>query len=171
MGGPIVHHVEGERDEHGAGGRVLRDLERPVEELGQLAGRLRLRAPLGDRGRHRDEVVPQHGLAEPETSVLLARRHHEGGPSLPRVVERAHAVPEPGSDVEVRDPDPARRLRPRVRHGYRDRFLEGEDVPDRGVVLEGVHEWKLGRPRVAEEVLDPLGDQGLHHDLASRPGP
>ena len=169
--GPLVHHVEGKRDEHGAGRRVLRDLERPVEELRQLAGRLRLHAPLGDRGGHRHEVVPQHGLAEAEAGVLLAGRHHERGPSLPSVVDRAHAVPEAGADVEVRDPDPARRLRPRVRHGDRDRLLESEDVPHGGIVLEGVHERELGRPRVAEEVLDPLRDQGLHHDLAPRPGP
>ena len=169
--GPLVHHVEGEGDEHRAGGRVLRDLERAVEKLRQLAGRLRLHAPLRDRGGHRDEVVPQDGLAEPEAGVLLPGGHHERGPPLPGVVDRAHAVPQPGADVEVGDPDPARRLRPRVRHGHRDRLLEGEDVPHRRVVLEGVHERKLGRPGVAEEVLDSLRDQGLHHDLASRPGP
>ena len=169
--GALVHHVEREGDEHRARGRVLRDLERPVEELRQLAGRLRLCAPLGDRGSHRDEVVPQHGLAEPEAGVLLARGHHEGGPPLPGVVERAHAVAEPGADVEVRDSDPAGRLRPGVRHGHRDRLLEGQDVPDRGIVLEGVHERQLGRARIAEEVLDPFRHQRLHHDLAPRPGP
>ena len=169
--GPLVHHVERQRDEHRAGRGVLRNLERAVDELRQLDDLLRLHAPLGDRGGHRDEVVPQHGLAEPIAGVLLARGHHERGAPLPGVVERSHAVPEPGADVEVRDPDPAGRLSPRVGHGHRDRLLQGEDVPDRGVVLEGVHERELGRPRVAEEVLDPLGYQGLHHDLAPRPGP
>ena len=169
--GPLVHHVERERHEHRAGRRVPRDLERPVQKLRQLAGRLRLHAPLRDRGGHRDEVVPQHGLAEPEAGILLAGGHHERGSPLPGVVERAHAVPEPGADVQVRHPDPAGRLRPGIRHGHRDRLLQGEDVSDRGIVLEGVHERELGRPRVSEEILDPLGDQGLHHDLSPRPGP
>ena len=169
--GPLVHHVERQGDEHRAGRRVQRDLERPVHELGQLARRLRLDAPLGERRGHRDEVVPQHRLAEPVAGVLLACGHHEGRAPLPGVVERPHRVPEPGTDVEVRHPDPPGRLRPRVRHGHRDRLLEGQDVPNRGIVLQGVHERKLGRPGVAEEVLDSFGDQGLHHDLAPCPGP
>ena len=79
--------------------------------------------------------------------------------------------PSPGPTCRFATPTPARRLRPRIRHGHRDRLLQGEDVPDRGIVLQGVHERQLGRPGVAEEVLHPFGDQGLHHDLAPGPGP
>ena len=53
-----------------------------------------------------------------ELGVLLARRDDERDARTERVVEVAHAVPEPGCDMQVHDARFAGRAR--VPHGHRD---------------------------------------------------
>ena len=163
--GALLHHVQGQRHEHRPGRRLARDLEGAVEDQGQLVGALGLHRPLGERRRHRHQIVAEHGLAQAQASVLLPRRHQQGRIALPRVVDRAESVAEPGRDMEVHHPHRVGRERIGVGHGDRHALVQAEHVVDVRVVVEAVDDGKLGGPRIAEDVPDSLRHQGVHEDL------
>ena len=103
--GLLLHDVDRQRHEHRAGRRIVGDLEGALQDRAELVGALDLHAPLGDRRGHRREVVAQHGIAQPDARVLLARRHHHGRVVLERAVDHADArCPAPARHAGSRRP-------------------------------------------------------------------
>ena len=89
--GLLLHDVDRQRHEHRPGRRVVGDLEGALQDRPELVGALDLHAPLGDRRGHRRKIVAEHGIAQPEARVLLARRHHHRRVVLERAVDHADA--------------------------------------------------------------------------------
>jgi hypothetical protein len=124
--------------------------------------------PLDERARDRRQVGPEDRLGEVEALVVLPRRHEERGPGLLGVVQHAERVAEARRDVDVGDAELRGRLGVAVRHGDDGGLLEAEDVRDLRLADQAVHQRQLGRPRVAEYVLDALLPQEPQERLLPR---
>ena len=163
--GTLLHHVQGQRHEHRPGRRFACDLEGAVEDERQLVGAVGLHRPLGERCRHRHQVMPEHRLSQAQTTVLLPGRHQQRRVTLPGVVDRTEPIAQSGGDVKVDHSHRIGRERIGVGHGDRHRFVQAEHVVDVRVVVEAVDDGKLRGSRITEDVPDPLCKKGLHEDL------
>ncbi len=166
----LLHHVDGQGDEHGTSGRIVRHFERAMEEQGQLVGSLGLDTPLRHRRGHGHEIVPQQGIAETHPRVLLPGGDDHGSTRLEGVVHHADGVAEPGRHVNVHEARLAAGLRVVAGRANGHAFVKGHDVGDLGVVEQAVDDGALGRPRIAEDVADALGDEAFHQDLSAAHG-
>ena len=137
--GLLLHDVDGQRHEHRPGRRLVGDLEGALQDRAELVGALDLHAPLGDRRRHRREIVAEHGIAQPDARVLLARRHHHGRVVLERAVDHADAVAQARRDMQVHEGRSCRspgrrswrRRRPRPHAGARCTGAAGSRAANR----------------------------------------
>jgi hypothetical protein len=87
---------------------------------------------------------------------------------LPRVVEHAEGVAEPGSHVQVHHAGLAGGLGIVVGGADGDRLVERHDVPEARAIDQRIDDGALRRTGVAEQQLDAVGLQGVHeHVLAA----
>ncbi len=168
--GVLLHHIDGQGDEHGAAGGFPGHLEGPVEQMRQFVRVVGLHAPLGEGGRHGHQIVAEQGFAQAHPVVLLTRREHQGRPSLPGVVEGAQGVPQPGAHVHVGEAHLPGQLGVGVGHGHRHRLVQREDVFDVRIIQQAVQQRTFSGARVAENVLHALRPQCFHQDLFSLVG-
>ena len=99
--------------------------------------------------------------------VLLAGRHDQRRAVGASVGEVADGVADTGRRVEVDEGGAARGLRVTVGHADGGRFLQREHVVDVLDAGQRVHERKLGRARVAEDVPDGFRAQDFEEDVAA----
>ena len=163
--GLLLHHVDGQRNEDRAGGRIVGDLEGAPHDRRDLVGVRGLRAPLHHRRRHGHEVVAEDRIAQAKPRVLLAGRDHHGRVGPERAEDHADGVAEAGRDVEVHDARSSARLGVVARGPDGDAFVQRQHIVDRRVACEAVDQRALGGAGVAEQVLDPVRQQALHEDV------
>ena len=136
---------------------------------------LGLNAPFGHRRRHRDQVVAEDRIAQPEAGVLLPGGDDHRGIGPQRAEHHADGVAEAGRDMEIDHPGAAARLGVVARRSDGDTFVEGQHIGERRVGGETVDKRALGRARIAEQILDPVRQQALHDDVTpahvSHPSP
>ena len=114
---------------------------------------------LADRARHLLERAPENRLRVQEAPVLPADQHEQRRAGDARGIERAHAVAEPGRDVQIDDAEPARRARVAVGHRHRCDLGQRDDVADLLLALARAHERNLGRPGIAEDHFDAVSSR------------
>ena len=134
------------------------------------SARLDLHAPLGDGRRDGRKVVAQHGIAQPQPRVLLARRHHHRRVVLQRAVDHADGVAEARRHVEVHEGRLAARLGVEVRRTGRHAFVQMHDVLDLRIVEQRVEQRALGRAGIAEDAIDAVIEQRLEEHLTTAHG-
>ncbi|MGY3536713.1 hypothetical protein ACVIIY_000933 [Bradyrhizobium sp. USDA 4515] len=170
--GLLFHDVDRQRHEHRPLRRIGRHLERAAHDRRDLVGALDLHAPLGHRHRHRDEVMAEQRILQPHSRILLAGRHDHGRTRLQRAVQRADAVAEAGSDVQVRDRDTPRRLRVEAGGADRDTFMQRHDVFELRKCRQAVKQWRFGRARIAEDMTHAVRHERFHqHTTPAHPLP
>ena len=155
--GFLLHDVDGQRHEHRAGRRLVGDLEGALQDRPQLVGALDLDAPFGDGRRHRREVVAQHGIAQPHPRVLLAGGHDHRRVVLERAVDHADGVAQAGRHMKIHEGRLAARLAVKVRRADGHAFMQMHDVFELRIVEQGIEQRALGRPGVAEDMIDRHG--------------
>ena len=133
----------------------------------ELVGALDLHAPLGDRRRHRREVVAEHGIAQPDARVLLARRHHHRRVVLERAVDHADAVAQPRRDMQVHEGGLAACLGVEVGGADRHALMQVHDVLELRVVEQRIEQRALGGAGIAEDAIDAMGQQRLEEHLTT----
>ena len=164
--GLLLHHVDGQRDEDGAGRRIVGDLEGAPHDRRDLVGALGLNAPLHHRRRHGHQVVAEDRVAQAKPRVLLPGRDHHRRVGPERAEDHADGVAEARRDVQVHHPRTAARLGVVARGSDGDDLVQREHVVDRRVAGEAVDQRALGGAGVAEQMLDPVGQQALHEYVA-----
>jgi len=145
---------------------VGRHLEGASQDRRNLVRPLDLHAPLGDRRGDRREVVAEHGIAQAQPRVLLARRHHHGRIVLERAVDMADGVAQPGRHMQVHERRLAARLGVEIGRADRDAFVQVDDVLDRGVVDQRIEQRALGGAGIAENPFHPVSQQCLKEHLS-----
>ena len=166
----LLHHVDGQGDEHGTSGRIVRHFERAMEEQGQLVGSLGLDTPLRHRRGHGHEIVPQQGIAETHPRVLLPGGDDHGSTRLEGVVHHADGVAEPGRHVNVHEARLAAGLRVVAGRAHSYPLVQSLDVADLRIVEQAVDDGALRRPRITKDVAHPLSDEAFHQDLSTAHG-
>ena len=159
--GRLLEHVARQADEHRAGRRRERNLDRAPDDPRQILDARRLDCPLDERLRHRHQRVVEQRFEQPVPLLLLAGRQDDRRSRELRVVERAHRIAQPGRDVHVRRGDPAGCAGVAVGHPDHDRFLEAKYELELREVGHDFHDRQLGRTRIAEEMRDALVDEKL----------
>ena len=168
--GLFLQYVQRQGDEHRSGGRIVRDLEGPVEDRRELVGAFDLDAPLDQRFGHCHQVVSEQGFAESGPGVLLPGGDDHRRVRLPGVVEHAEGVAEPWSHMQVDDSGDPGRLGVVVSGAQRHGFMQGEDVAQVRVVPEPVHQRTLGGAWIAEQERNAVLGQCLEQDVSAALG-
>ena len=163
----VVQGVGGEGHEGRAGRGGLGLVEGAAQEGRDLFGVGRLGGEFSEQADHLGQVCPPPGEL---TYVQVAGAENQGGAALLGVVQQADPVGKPCLDVEVDEGGLPRRAGVAVRHSHGYAFLERELVVQFRVCLELVHDGRLARPWIPEDVPDALGLQRLHQrSLACHP--
>jgi hypothetical protein len=149
----LGHQIHGQREEHGAGRRRERQVDRAAERVRRLGRVAQLVRPLGQAFRHFHHVAGQNRRVEQQPRVLLAGGDQQRTLRPRGVVNDRQGIGEPGRDVEVDHAEPSRRLGIPVGGGARRRLLQRDDIREAGAV-ERVEEGQLRRAGIAEEVVD-----------------
>ena len=164
--GLLFHHVDRQRDEDRAGGRVVGDLEGAPHDRRDLVGALGLGAPLDHRRRHRHQVVAEDRVAQAQPRVLLPGRDHHRRVGAERAEDHADGVAQARRDMEVHHAGAAAGLRVVARGADGDALVQGQHVVERRVAGQAVDQRALGGAGIAEQVPDPVRQQALHEDVA-----
>ena len=164
--GLLLHHVDGQRDEDGAGRRIVGNLEGAPHDRRDLVGAFGLNAPLHHRRRHGHQVVAEDRVAQAKPRVLLPGRDHHRRVGPERAEDHADGVAEARRDVQVHDACAPARLGVVARGPDGDDLVQREHVVDRRVADEAVDQRALGGAGVAEQMLDPVRQQALHEYVA-----
>ncbi len=174
--GLCQHDVEGEREEDWPRRRRQGHPERPAEVQRKRLGVRDLGGPLAELVGQGFQFAGEDRLADLEIRRVDAGGHDDRGAGHVRVVEVAEAVSRSRQGVEVDDA-----------HGADGRVViaviaAGLGVagghPDGHVLVQsehvlqvaigdGLHDRELGRPGVAEDVLDPVALDGLDEELGA----
>ena len=152
----VGQHVQRQRHHHRPCGRMSGDLEGAPHGVGQVFGPPDLGGPLGERGRNLHQVVGHGRLFGQDARVLLTHRDHQWHAAPRGIGQQAHACAQSRAGVEIEEPDLAGGAGVALGHAHRDRLVQGQDVFDLRMILEGVDELDLGGPGDAESVLHAL---------------
>ena len=163
--GLLLHHVDRQRDEDRAGGRIVGDLEGAPHDGCDLVRALGLRAPLHHRRRHGHQVVAEDGVAQPKPRVLLAGGHNHRRVGAECAEDHADGVAEARRHVQVHHARAAAGLGVVARGPDGDALVQREHVVDPRIARQAVDQRALGGAGIAEQVLDPVRQQALHEDV------
>ena len=169
-GGLLLHDIDGQGHEYRPGRRLVGDLEGALQDRAQLIGRLDLHAPLGDGGGDGREIVAEHGIAQAEPRILLARGHDHRRVVLERAVDHADGIAEAGRHVKVHESRLAARLGIEVRGTCRHALVQMHDVLDLRIVEQRVEQRALGGAGIAEDAIDAVIEQRLEEYLTTAHG-
>ena len=161
----LVQQVLGQGDEDGTGRGLGGHLEGAREHEQDVLRAAQLGAPLGVLAGGLHEVAPQQRLLGDEARVLLARRDDQGCAAASGVVEHAHSVAQAGGDVQVNQRGLLGGAGVAFGHADGHSLLEGQDVLDLRVVLEGLHEGQLRCAGVPEDVLNTVCHELVHEGV------
>ena len=160
----LDEHVLRQRDHDRARPSLHGDVERAVDDLGNLGRALDLRRPFGDRAEKGAVVHLLEGPAADHRPFDLSdEQDHRSGVVLGDVdavrgVGRARAA---GDETH---PRPAGQAALGQRHHRRPRLLSADDHLDRGIV-HGVERGKIGFAGYTIDSFDPLGCELVDEDL------
>ena len=163
----LLHHVDRQRDKHRPIRWIIGDLERAPQYLVHLIRALHLRAPFGDRRRHRDEVMREDRVAPQHARVLLAGSDDHRRVGLECVVEHADAIAQAGRGMQVDHAGAAAGARVVARCTDGDAFMQGHHVVDRRHIAERIEQRAFGGARIAEDVPHAMQHQALNEDITS----
>ena len=163
-----LEDVRRQRQEDRAGRGRQRGLRRTANEPRQVLEPAHLGRPLDERTRNRWKVGPEDRLGDVEALVVLTRRHEKRRARLLGIVEHPESVPETRSHVDADDPELPGGLGVPVGHRDDGGLLEPQHVGQRGLLDKAVHERELGRPGIAEQVLDALLLENLQEGALPR---
>jgi hypothetical protein len=150
--GDFALQVDRQRQEDRPRGRHERGLHGAAKGRRQILDAIDLGGPLGPGPGDLDHVGIENRLFELQPPVLLAGGDQQRRARSVGVVEHAHRVAQPATDVQIDDARRARGLGIAVGHGHHRHFLQAEDVLDAAVIDQGVHQGQFGRAGIAEEV-------------------
>ncbi len=151
--GDLALQIHRQRQKHRTRGRRQGRLGGAANGGGKILHAVDLGGPFHPRLGHADHVGPQDRLFEHQPTILLPGRDQEGRARAMGVVEHAHRVPQPATDVQVDDAERSRGLGVAVGHGDDGDLLQAEDVLDASILDHGIRKGQLGRAGVAEQIL------------------
>ena len=159
------HHVLGQLDVRGARLLGLGHLERLAHDLGDDLRVLHARVPLRDRAHHPRQVDVLVRLLVHPLEVALAGERHERRAVEVGVRHRGHEVERARAERAEADAGAAGEPAPDVGHVGAALLVADRDELDRRARQRLVQVERL-LARNAEHVLDALGLEALHEDVA-----
>jgi hypothetical protein len=128
----LRQNVLGDGDQYRPHGRLLRQLEGPLEDDRQIVRVNDLSRPLGEDPARAHNVAGEVRIALQEPRVVLAGRHHQRDSPGQRVVQHRRRRCQARPGVQVEEARPAGGSRVALGHARADRFVQTQDVADLG---------------------------------------
>ena len=166
--GRFRQHVFGQRDHHRAGPALHRDVERALDDFGNLRGGLDLRRQLRGRGEEGAIVHFLERASPHHRPIDLADEQDQRRGIMLRDVNPMRRVGRAGAPRHEADARPPGQAPLGQRHHRRARFLPAHRHVDRGIV-HGVEGGEVGFAGNAVNALDPLDDELIDENLSARP--